>query len=113
MEAKAIARYVRSSPRKVRLVVDLIRGKSLEEARNILRYTNKRGAYFVAKVLESAAANAVNNHDMLEDRLYVKAAYVDEGPALKRVLPRARGRADIIKKRTSHITVILGEKHGK
>ena len=110
---KAIARYVRISPRKVRLVVDLIRGKSLEEARNILRYTNKRGAYFVAKVLESAAANAVNNHDMLEDRLYVKAAYVDEGPALKRVLPRARGRADIIKKRTSHITVILGEKHGK
>lgn len=88
-------------------------GKSPEEARNILRYTNKRGAYFVAKVLESAAANAVNNHDMLEDRLYVKAAYVDEGPALKRVLPRARGRADIIKKRTSHITVILGEKHGK
>nr|1I4J_A Chain A, 50S RIBOSOMAL PROTEIN L22 [Thermus thermophilus]1I4J_B Chain B, 50S RIBOSOMAL PROTEIN L22 [Thermus thermophilus] len=110
MEAKAIARYVRISPRKVRLVVDLIRGKSLEEARNILRYTNKRGAYFVAKVLESAAANAVNNHDALEDRLYVKAAYVDEGPA---VLPRARGRADIIKKRTSHITVILGEKHGK
>ena len=113
MEAKAIARYVRISPRKVRLVVDLIQGKSLEEARNILRYTNKRGAYFVAKVLESAAANAVNNHDMLEDRLYVKAAYVDEGPALKRVLPRARGRADIIKKKTSHITVILGEKHGK
>ena len=113
MEAKAIARYVRISPRKVRLVVDLIRGKSLEEARNILRYTNKRVAYFVANVLESAAANAVNNHDMLEDRLYVKAAYVDEGPAMKRVLPRARGRADIIKKRTSHITVILGEKHGK
>jgi len=113
MEAKAVARYVRISPRKVRLVVDLIRGKSLEEARNILRYTHKRGAYYVAKVLESAAANAVNNHDMLEDRLYVKAAYVDEGPALKRVLPRARGRADIIKKRTSHITVILGERDGK
>ncbi len=113
MEAKAIARYVRIAPRKVRLVVDLIRGKSLEEARNILRYTHKRGAYYVAKVLESAAANAVNNHDMLEDRLYVKAAFVDEGPTLKRVLPRARGRADIMKKRTSHITVILGEKHGK
>ncbi|WP_243029079.1 MULTISPECIES: 50S ribosomal protein L22 [Thermus] len=113
MEAKAIARYVRISPRKVRLVVDLIRGKSLEEARAILRYTPKRGAYYVAKVLESAAANAVNNHDMLEDRLFVKAAFVDEGPALKRVLPRARGRADIIKKKTSHITVILGEKHGK
>ncbi len=113
MEARAVARYIRISPRKVRLVVNLIRGKSLEEARAILRYTPKRGAYYVAKVLESAAANAVNNHDMLEDRLYVKAAYVDEGPALKRVLPRARGRADIMKKRTSHITVILGEKNGK
>ncbi len=113
MEAKAIARYVRISPRKVRLVVDLIRGKSLEEARAILRYTPKRGAYYVAKVLESAAANAGNNPDMLEDRLFVMAAFVDVGPALKRVLPRARGRADIIKKRTSHITVILGEKHGK
>ncbi len=113
MEARATARYVRIAPRKVRLVVDLIRGKSLEEARLILRYTPKRGAYYVAKVLESAAANAVNNHDMLEDRLYVKAAYVDEGPSLKRVFPRARGRADIIKKRTSHITIILGERHGK
>lgn len=113
MEARAIARYIRISPRKVRLVVDLIRGKSLEEARAILRYLNKRAALPVAKVLESAAANAVNNHDMLEDRLFVKAAYVDEGPALKRVLPRARGRADIIKKRTSHITIVLGEKHGK
>lgn len=101
------------SPRKVRLVVDLIRGKSLEEARAILRYLNKRAALPVAKVLESAAANAVNNHDMLEDRLFVKAAYVDEGPALKRVLPRARGRADIIKRGTSHITIVLGEKHGK
>ncbi|MER3537755.1 MAG: 50S ribosomal protein L22 [Thermus sp.] len=113
MEAKAIARYIRISPRKVRLVVDLIRGKSLEEARAILRYLNKRAALPVAKVLESAAANAVNNHDLLEDRLFVKAAYVDEGPALKRVLPRARGRADILKKRTSHITIVLGEKHGK
>ncbi|MGQ9511200.1 MAG: 50S ribosomal protein L22 [Thermaceae bacterium] len=113
MEARAVARYIRISPRKVRLVVDLIRGKGLEEARAILRYLNRRAALPVAKVLESAAANAVNNHDLLEDRLYVKAAYVDEGPALKRVLPRARGRADIIKKRTSHITIVLGEKHGK
>lgn len=94
-------------------MVDLIRGKSLEEARAILRYTPKRAAYHVAKVLESAVANAVNNHDLLEERLFVKAAFVDEGPALKRVLPRARGRADIMKKMTSHITVILGEKHGK
>lgn len=112
MEAKAIARYVRISPRKVRLVVDLIRERARGGPQHPALH-QQAGAYFVAKVLESAAANAVNNHDMLEDRLYVKAAYVDEGPALKRVLPRARGRADIIKKRTSHITVILGEKHGK
>lgn len=112
MEAKAIARYVRISPRKVRLVVDLIRGKSPRRPATSCA-TPTSGGLLRGQVLESAAANAVNNHDMLEDRLYVKAAYVDEGPALKRVLPRARGRADIIKKRTSHITVILGEKHGK
>lgn len=113
MEAKAIARYVRISPRKVRLVVDLIRGKSPRRPATSCATPTSGELTSWLKVLESAAANAVNNHDMLEDRLYVKAAYVDEGPALKRVLPRARGRADIIKKRTSHITVILGEKHGK
>ncbi len=113
MEAKATARYVRMSPRKVRLVVDLIRGKKAEEADRILRYLNKRAAHPVRKVLKSAIANAVNNHDLLEDALYVKEAYVNEGPAFKRVLPRARGRADIIKKRTSHITIVLEERHGE
>ncbi len=112
MEAKAVAKYIRMSPRKVRLVADLIRGKSAEEADQILKYTNRRAATPVRKVLKSAVANAVNNHDLLEDELVVKAAYVDEGPTLKRILPRARGRADIIKKRTSHITIIVEEKNG-
>ncbi len=112
MEAKAVAKYIRMSPRKVRLVADLIRGKSAEEADQILKYTNRRAAASVRKVLKSAVANAVNNHDLLEDQLVVKAAYVDEGPTLKRILPRARGRADVIKKRTSHITVIVEEKNG-
>jgi len=112
VEAKAVAKFIRMSPRKVRLVVDLIRGKSAEEADQILKYTNRRAAAPVRKVLKSAVANAVNNHDLLEDELVVKAAYVDEGPTLKRILPRARGRADIIKKRTSHITIIVEEKNG-
>ncbi len=112
MEAKAVAKYIRMSPRKVRLVADLIRGKSADEADQILKFTNRRAAASVRKVLLSAVANAVNNHDLLEDQLVVKAAYVDEGPTLKRVLPRARGRADIMKKRTSHITIIVEEKNG-
>ncbi|RIH84133.1 50S ribosomal protein L22 [Meiothermus luteus] len=112
--ALARARYVRMSPRKVRRVIDLIRGKSLEEARAILKYSPHRAAEVVAKVLESAAANGINDDrkNMLEDRMYVKAAFVDEGPALKRVLPRARGSAHMIKKRTSHITIIVGERNG-
>ncbi len=112
--ARATARYVRMSPRKVRRVVDLIRGKKLEEARAILKYTPHRAAEVVAKVLESAAANGINDDrkNMIEDQIYVKAAYVDEGPALKRMLPRARGSANLIKKRTSHITIIVGEKNG-
>lgn len=112
--ALATARYVRMSPQKVRLVVDLIRGKKLEEARAILKYTPHRASEVVAKVLESAAANGMNDDrkNMIEDQIYVKAAYVDEGPAIKRMLPRARGSANMIKKRTSHITIIVGEKNG-
>ncbi|WP_297854873.1 50S ribosomal protein L22 [Meiothermus sp.] len=112
--AKATARYVRMSPQKVRLVVDLIRGKKLDEARAILKYTPHRASEVVAKVLESAAANGMNDDrkNMLEDQIYVKAAFVDEGPAIKRLLPRARGSANMIKKRTSHITIIVGEKNG-
>ncbi len=112
--AQATARYVRMSPQKVRLVVDLIRGKKLEEARAILKYTPHRASEIVAKVLESAAANGMNDDrkNMIEDQIFVKAAYVDEGPAIKRMLPRARGSANLIKKRTSHITIIVGEKNG-
>jgi large subunit ribosomal protein L22 len=112
--ALATARYVRMSPQKVRLVVDLIRGKKLEEARAILKYTPHRASEIVAKVLESAAANGMNDDrkNMIEDQIFVKAAYVDEGPALKRMLPRARGSANMTKKRTSHITSIVGEKNG-
>lgn len=113
MEAKATARMVRISARKARLVVDLIRGKDVQTAGNVLRYLNRGPAQPVSKVLESAVANAINNFNMLEDELYVKAAYVDEGPTLKRALPRARGRADTLKKRTSHITVVVGERNGE
>lgn len=110
MEARAVARYVRISPRKVRQVIDLIRGKDVGEALTVLRYTPKRAAGLVEKVLRSAMANAENNHEMDVASLYVAKAYVDQGPTLKRIMPRARGMADRIRKRTSHITVILKEK---
>lgn len=113
MEAKATARMVRVSARKARLVVDLIRGKDVQTASNLLRYLNRGSARPVSKVLESAVANAINNYNMLEEELYVKTGYVDEGPTLKRALPRARGRADTMKKRTSHITVVVGERNGQ
>ena len=106
----AVAKYVRMSPRKVRLVVDVIRGKSVAEAEDLLRFIPKSASEPVAKVLKSAKSNAVNNDEMLEDRLVVTAAYVDAGPTLKRLIPRARGSANIIKKRTSHITIIVGER---
>jgi large subunit ribosomal protein L22 len=109
MEAKAIAKHIRMSPQKIRLVVDLIRGKRLEEAQAILKYTPHRASEPIVKVLKSAAANAINNYDMIEDELVIKAAYVDEGPSIKRVMPRARGSANMIKKRTSHITIVVGE----
>lgn len=110
MQARAVARYVRISPRKARQVVNLIRGKSLDEALAILRFTPKRASSIVEKVVRSAAANAENNHQLDVDALYVKTTYVDEGPTMKRIRPRARGRADRIRKRTSHITVILEER---
>ncbi len=110
MQARAIARHVRISPRKLRLVANQIRGKSLDEAMAILQFTPQRGGRILEKVLKSAAANAENNHDMDPDLLYVAAALVDEGPRWKRWRPRARGRADKIIKRTSHVTVILEER---
>ena len=111
MEAKATARTVRIAPRKARLVVDLIRGKNLSEAAAILRLTPKAASAVVDKVLKSAAANAVNNFNMDQENLFVKEAFVNEGPRLKRYRPRARGRADMILKRTSHITIVLGERN--
>ena len=110
MQAKAIARYVRIAPRKVRLVVDLIRGKKASEAIAILKYTPKAASPVVEKVLNSALANADHNYNMDLDNLYVKEVFVDQGPTLKRFRPRAQGRAFRIQKRTSHITVVLGEK---
>ena len=109
MEAIASARYVRISPQKARLVVDLIRGKKIEEAQRILAFTRKYAAGLVGKVVKSALANAKQNPNIDEDILYVKAAYVDQGPSLKRWRARAQGRAAAIKKRMSHITVILDE----
>jgi large subunit ribosomal protein L22 len=109
MEARASARYVRISPQKAKLVVDLIRGKSIEEAHSILNFTRKYAAGLVGKVLKSAVANARQNPNIDENILYVKAAFVDQGPSLKRWRARAQGRAAAIKKRMSHITVILDE----
>ena len=107
MEARAIARYVRIAPRKVRLVVDQIRGKNIAEARTILAFSERSAAETVAKVLNSAVANAENNYGMRAENLIVKATFVDEGPTLKRIRPRAKGSASRINKRTSHITVVV------
>ncbi|MBO6178096.1 MAG: 50S ribosomal protein L22 [Selenomonadaceae bacterium] len=109
MEAKAVAKYVRIAPRKVRVVMNLIRGKNIAEAFAILKFTPKAGSEVLTKVLKSAVANAENNFDMDSDRLYIKTAFVDEGPTLKRIHPRSRGQAFKILKRTSHITVIVDE----
>ncbi len=110
VEAKAIAKYVRISPRKVRQVVDLVRGKKLDEALAILKYTPKRASHTIAKVINSAAANAENNLHLDRDDLFVTKCFVDQGPTLKRYQPRAMGRADMLRRRTSHITVVVGDK---
>ena len=106
----AIAKYVRISPRKARQVVDLIRGKSVRDAKYILKLTPRGAAPIVGKVLASAVANAENNNDMSAEDLYVARAFVDEGPTLKRFKPRAMGRASKIRKRTSHITVSVDQR---
>lgn len=110
MQAKAIAKTVRIAPRKVRLVVDLIRGKQVGEAIAILRHTPKGASPVVEKVLKSAIANAEHNYEMDANDLIVTEAYVNEGPTMKRFRPRAMGRASQINKRTSHITVVVSEK---
>jgi large subunit ribosomal protein L22 len=113
MEARAIRRYAQLSAQKARLVVDLIRGKSVEDALGILEYTPKRGARLVAKTLRSAVANAEHEQRVDVDALYVKRAFVDEGPTAKRFLQRAHGRATPLFKRTSHITVVVDERGRK
>ena len=110
MESKAVAKFVRITPRKVRIVLDLIRGKNVAEAFAILKFTPKAGADVVEKVLRSAVANAENNFDMNVDNLYVSSCFVDQGPTMKRIHPRSRGQAFKILKRSSHITVAVEEK---
>jgi large subunit ribosomal protein L22 len=110
MEAKAVAKQVRIAARKVRLVVDLIRGKQVGEAVAILRHTEKSASPVVEKVLNSAIANAEHNYEMEPNNLYISKVFVDEGITLKRFRPRAMGRASRINKRTSHITIVVSEK---
>ena len=110
MEARAIAKYVRISPMKVGVVLDLIRGKSVNEAFAILLYTPKDAAVVIHKVLKSAVANAENNHDLNVENLYVAETFVGAGPTLKRFRPMDHGKAFRINKRTSHITVVVKER---
>jgi len=109
MEARAVNRGVRISPKKVRPVMDVIRGESVQRALAILEYMPHKAAREVARTIKSAAANAENNFDMEPTDLVVKTIFADEGPALKRFMPRARGSANRIRKRTSHITVIVDD----
>ncbi len=113
MEAKATMRYARISPRKVGIVCDLIRGKSVPQATAILMSTPKAASEHLIKLLKSAAANAENNHQMDPEKLYVAEAFATPGPIIKRIRPRAQGRAYRINKRTSHITVAVAEKEAK
>jgi len=109
MRVRAQAKWVRTSARKARLVLDHIRGRSVPEARTILAFTARAAATDIEKVLRSAVANAEANHGLDGDELVVEAAYADEGPTLKRWRPRARGRVNRIKKRTCHVTLVLAE----
>ena len=109
LEVRAEAKWVRISPRKARLVAEHIRGRSVPEARSVLAFTPREAARELDKVLRSAVANAESQHQLSDERLYVSAAYVDEGPTIKRWRPRARGRLGRIKKRTCHITVKVAE----
>lgn len=110
MEAKAVAKYVRMSPIKLKPVTDLVRGKGLNEALTILKFTSGKGAELVEKVVKSAAANAENNFDMNPEDLYVAEVYAHQGPTMKRWRAGAQGRASMILKRSSHIGVTLREK---
>ena len=116
MEAKAIEKYIRISPRKVKYVIDIVKKKPVEEAIGILSLTPNRAAVYVKKAIQSASANATENfkeYKVAEDDLVIKEIYVNEGPTLKRFKPRARGRADRVLKRTSHITVLVSDENKK
>jgi len=113
MEARAVAKYVRMSTRKARLVIDAIRGKNVNDALRIVRLSTKRAARPIRKTLESAIANAENNFDIDVDELYVVKATADMGRALRRLRPRAYGRADIIRRPTSHITIVVGDRESE
>ena len=111
--AQAVARFVRVSPTKARRVIDLVRGKSVEQALDILRWAPQAASEPVAKVIASAAANAQNNNGLDPSTLVVATVYADEGPTAKRIRPRAQGRAYRIRKRTSHITVVVESRPAK
>jgi len=110
MEARAVAKYVKMSPLKVRRVAQMIRGQRVIEAQAMLKFTPTRAARVLEKVLNSAVANAENNLELDRDELVVARAYVDKGPSMKRMQPRARGRADILTKRSSHVTVVVADR---
>lgn len=110
MESRAVVKYARISPRKVKIVLDLIRNKPVGVAMGIIKNTPKAASEYLEKLLKSAIANAENNHNMDVNKLYVSECFASQGPTLKRVQPRAQGRAFRILKRTSHITVVLKEK---
>ncbi len=109
-EAKATLKYSRISARKVKIVADLIRGKDVDEALAIVKFTPKASSEIIEKLLKSAIANAENNHNMKHENLYVAEIYANQGPTLKRIRPAAKGSAVRIRKRTSHITIVLREK---
>jgi len=110
MEVKAKLKFIRVTPRKAQLVADLIRGKGSEEALNILTFTKKAAAKIIIKLLKSAIANATQKKNIDVDRLYIKKIAVDQGPTMKRFQPRALGRATTIRKRSSHISIVLDER---
>ena len=109
MEARAVEKFIRISPRKLRYVADAIRTKRVDDAVDLLTFTTKKAALIIKKAVQSAAANATENHKMNEDDLVVEKIFINEGPILKRFRPRARGRATRIRKRTSHLTVIVSD----
>ena len=109
LEAKATLKYARISARKVKIVADLIRGKNVDEALAIVKFTPKASSEVIEKLLKSAIANAENNHEMKHDKLYISEIFANQGPTLKRIRPAAKGSAVRIRKRTSHITIVVRE----